>query len=84
MKRKKCFYTGLDLVDSGRPKANESTPYNSFTLDRINPKLGYVPGNVVPCCFAVNQLKEKLEHSDKDGLSLAHKMKLMKKLLEVL
>jgi hypothetical protein len=43
-----CHYCGGELPESG------------YGLDRINPLLGYIPGNVVPCCETCNIAKSNL------------------------
>lgn len=35
--------------------------HNTATLDRVNPLLGYDPGNVVIACYSCNQKKGKRE-----------------------
>jgi len=36
---------------------NGKLKYNSFTIDRINPNLGYVPGNIQVICYKANRSK---------------------------
>lgn len=48
-----CFYTDVPLrcqVGLGKDPA-------SFSVDKVEPLLGYVPGNVVFCCSRVNSVK---------------------------
>jgi hypothetical protein len=47
----KCFYTGLVYT-----LEKDSNPLK-MTVDRIDSSLGYVPGNVVLCCWFVNCAK---------------------------
>lgn len=45
-----CYYTGIPM----------STEYNlreTVSIDKIDPMLGYVDGNVVLCCLIVNIMK---------------------------
>lgn len=51
-----CFYTGIELVQGTKP--GNPVPPNAWTLDRVDNTLGYIPGNVVVCSFAANQVKE--------------------------
>ena len=52
---KKCYYTGVTLEFSvGVPHRN------GLSLDRKNPKKGYVKGNVVWCSYFVNTMKGNL------------------------
>ncbi|MDM0006464.1 hypothetical protein QTI51_09510 [Variovorax sp. J22G73] len=48
-----CPVLGLRL----RPSSGRAGP-NSPSLDRINPRRGYVPGNVVVVSWRVNELKK--------------------------
>jgi hypothetical protein len=79
LKRKKCFYTGIEFV------YEHSHPHHR-TIDRIDNKKGYIKGNVVACCHAVNQLKEELLESNeaffKDDIKML--FKFIKTLKEVM
>jgi hypothetical protein len=58
LKCKYCFYTGVELTDEFNAD-NRYIP-TSRTFDRINNRLGYVPGNVVACTDFSNKLKNAL------------------------
>jgi chorismate mutase len=58
----KCYYTGLDMIADGR--VNGFQGWNCPSFDRKSPELGYVKGNVVWCCFAVNSFKQSLSESE--------------------
>ena len=49
-KASKCYFTGLPLE------------HNTFTIDRIDNKKGYVKGNVVACHKSFNQIKALMEN----------------------
>lgn len=53
-KANKCYFTGLPLE------------HNTFTIDRIDNKKGYVKGNVVACHKAFNQIKSLMENPNND------------------
>lgn len=48
-----CFYTGISLTFSS------SLQPNSWTLDRVDNNLGYIPGNVVVCSYVANLEKSR-------------------------
>lgn len=50
-----CFYCGAAPSIRAKKSKYSVTPSNG--IDRVNSKLGYIPGNVVTCCFPCNQLK---------------------------
>lgn len=54
LRSKKCFYTGIALSDV-------EGAGDQRTIDRVNPNKGYVSGNVVACCKAMNQMKGVME-----------------------
>ena len=56
MKAKRCFYTGVELTLDKNKK-------NSITFDRVDPKKGYIKGNVVASSFHANNLKSQFEHN---------------------
>ena len=58
----KCYYTGLIMDDSMKTLGFQS--WNSPSVDRKNPSLGYVQGNVVWCIFGVNSFKQSLTETE--------------------
>lgn len=50
-KRKRCHYSGAEMTLDGAMRV---------TIDRIDPSVGYVSGNVVSCSAAANSLKNQL------------------------
>ena len=59
----RCFYSGikLNVVKSDAKRTHD--PFK-MSLDCVNPKLGYVKGNVVWCAYCVNALKLKMSQED--------------------
>ena len=55
----KCYYSGIEL---NIVKKNADTIHDplKMTLDCIDPKKGYVRGNVVWCAYCVNAFKQKM------------------------
>ena len=55
----KCYYSGLDI---NIIKSNEKDLMDpmKMTIDIINHKAGYVPGNVVWCAYCINSLKQRM------------------------
>src|SRR5690606_16945093 len=55
IQKNQCYYSGIELKhyedEGGDP------PPDQFTIDRVDNKLGYVKGNVVPCSYEVNAIK---------------------------
>lgn len=60
-----CQVTGVALIDS--EVGDTRLLFNSRTLDRIDSSKGYVKGNILTVCYAVNHYKAKLETPDRDG-----------------
>lgn len=58
-KSKKCAYTGIEMSINGY----HHNPY-AMTVDRKDPKLGYVDGNIVLCCSMANRMKQNLNESE--------------------
>ena len=54
---KRCYYSGVELTF-------EQSQENSFTIDRMDASIGYVPGNVVACSLKMNQKKKDLTMDD--------------------
>ena len=55
-----CFYSGRQMSISGDYHIN----LNAMTIDRVDPKLGYVNGNVVMCCRIFNAMKQNLVYDE--------------------
>jgi len=62
MNKKRCTYSGLELVD-------EKEKFCSRTIDRIDATKGYISGNVEAVAFGINALKATIENPE-------HKMTL--------
>lgn len=61
LKAKKCHYTGKPFTFGVTGKGAVER-----TVDRVDPKKGYVKGNVVAFSLQFNQLKNYVEHSSKE------------------
>lgn len=48
----KCYYTGIEMLLTGK----RSDPL-LMSVEKLDPALGYVDGNVVLCCLGMNCLK---------------------------
>lgn len=55
-----CFYSGRKMSISG----DYHTNLNAMTIDKVNPKLGYVEGNIVMCCRIFNAMKQNLNYDE--------------------
>lgn len=55
-----CFYCGTipNQIIKGQGKTSGDFIYNG--IDRLDPNLGYVTGNCVPCCWTCNNMKSNL------------------------
>jgi len=51
MTRTNCYYTGVKFEDDGK---------FALSIDRVDPKQGYIEGNVVSCTIDVNSKKANL------------------------
>jgi hypothetical protein len=51
MNRTNCYYTGVKFEDEGKM---------AFSIDRVDPKKGYIEGNVVACTIDINAKKANL------------------------
>lgn len=70
MKAKRCYYTGLPLT---MPRPGEEPSASDRTIDRVDSNKGYVPGNVVACCHAFNEMKSKIEKAGVPGMVMVQK-----------
>lgn len=81
LRAKKCYYTGIVMTK----QVSQAQAPTDITIDRIDSTKGYVKGNVVACCHAVNRLKEHFESfSMGNGLEISNKVvnKTMKRIKE--
>lgn len=51
MEQTTCYYTGIKFEPEGKL---------AFSVDRVDPKLGYIEGNVVACTVDINSKKANL------------------------
>lgn len=66
---RRCYYTG-QFLDFTLVTSKRNSPHRDFpSLDRREPSLGYVKGNVVWCRYAVNRMKNDL--TEKEFLGFA-------------
>jgi len=56
---KQCAYTGVEMALNGY----HSDPL-AMTVDRKDPQMGYVEGNIVLCCSIVNRMKQNLNEKE--------------------
>ena len=56
LNKKLCFYCGTKPSSVYRKSPNGDYIYNG--IDRLDNELGYMIGNVVPCCAACNRAKD--------------------------
>lgn len=54
----KCFYTGKQMNLRGYHTGDPDV----VTVDRVNPELGYVTGNVVLCRQIINRMKYNMNY----------------------
>jgi len=59
-----CPVLGIPLKHNRVGAGNRGSTINSPTLDRINPDLGYIPGNVVIISKQANQIKSNAKYED--------------------
>lgn len=73
----KCPITGLELEFDAKP-GDSRIPDNKWTVDRIDPRKGYISGNVMAMSFLANSAKGMVDslvtHRD---LSTAQKLSLL-------
>jgi hypothetical protein len=65
LSRGRCSLTGVEWDFS--PGPDTSRPWRP-SLDRIDPRLGYVRGNVQVICWAVNRAKSDMRPADFERL----------------
>lgn len=60
----RCFYTDT-ILDLKLELNNRKSPHRLFpSVDKQDPKLGYVNGNIIWCIYVVNRMKSDLRHSE--------------------
>lgn len=75
VRRKTCFYTGLDIGITD----DVDNPHQ-LTFDRVDPHKGYVIGNVVVCSNIANKFKAKIEHEFDGIMNRADQLKMVAKM----
>lgn len=78
------FQEIMDMIGDGvcQYTGREFTSLENATFERVNPRVGYVPGNVLMVCNEANHCKAKLDHFIKDDvIPDAMKIKLLRKAL---
>ena len=73
MRTKKCPYTDKTLTIP-EPNNNGKLRATDITIDRIDNKLGYVPGNVMAISHQANNLKSRFENDGYFSLEEAYKI----------
>ncbi|KKL54290.1 hypothetical protein LCGC14_2266890 [marine sediment metagenome] len=59
----KCYYSGRRMKD-----LSDGIPHPQvMSLDRVDPNKGYIRGNVVWCCYAVNIMKQRMSSEELRG-----------------
>ena len=53
----KCFYCGISLQELSLIKDNQNNRVKRLTIDKLNPKLGYIKENIVLSCQRCNNIK---------------------------
>jgi hypothetical protein len=80
-----CFYCGLVGSNTTKPPKRSradrvSLKYNG--IDQVVPRIGYHPGNVLPCCFFCNRAKGKVPLEEfLPWINLLHKRQLTKEMV---
>jgi len=59
----KCFYTGEIMTVGGEERSTFTSAF-SISIDRVDSSKEYVEGNVVLCCWRVNQMKSEFSVED--------------------
>ena len=55
----KCYYSGLNMNIVKEDPDDLMDPMK-MTIDLINHRKGYVPGNVVWCAYCINSMKQRM------------------------
>lgn len=62
----KCYFSGIDIKHN-----KDFLNYDSISIERLNPDMGYTKGNVVLSCFSLNSFKGMMtEREFKDFLKI--------------
>lgn len=59
-----CYYCGEVGSNYMKPQTKKSDGFRYNGLDRFEPELGYVVGNVVACCKYCNRMKSDMSYID--------------------
>lgn len=70
----KCYYSGIEMKSEGLVNGYRS--WNAPSLDKKDPKLGYIKGNVIWCCANINTFK--CQFTDLEFIELVNKIKWRK------
>jgi hypothetical protein len=62
-----CYYTNQPMIGSGTDKGR--AVWNSPSLDRLIPSIGYKHGNIVWCLWSVNSFKGELTEAEFEALT---------------
>lgn len=63
----KCYICGQSPRNKLRQMSGKGVAYGVLIyngVDRIDNSLGYIDGNVMPCCAKCNSMKSKMSHDD--------------------
>jgi hypothetical protein len=55
----KCYYSGIDIVHN-----KDNLSFDSISVDRKDPDIGYMKDNIVLCAFGINSLKGSLKEDE--------------------
>jgi hypothetical protein len=62
--KSECHYCGIPPSQKIASRKGSAEPYVYSGIDRLDPALGYVKDNVVPCCHKCNYMKSDLTVSE--------------------
>lgn len=62
--KQKCAYSGLDIFFAQKAKPKKENEYATASLDRIDPKIGYEPGNIQWVHKSINMMKQGSTHAE--------------------